>query len=141
MSKTKLTDTEKLILERIKSYFDDQITLNKYKEQLECLKEDNSNSIAKYGTEYIKINSVSSKVVNHIVKKENISEKILELHKKITELQNAIAELKEGQQIVIKEIMIGTRMTAIAKKTGKSKQQIYKLRKNALKNIKKFLEL
>lgn len=137
----KLTDTEKLILDRIKCYIDDQITLERYEKKLKILQDNNSNSIAQYGTEYIRVNSVSSKVENHVVKKEEINEKIIELQTKITELENAKNKLKKGQKVVIDELLTGAKMTVIAQKMKKSKQQIYKLRKNALKNMQKFLGL
>ena len=138
MSKAKLTDTEKLILERIKSYFDDQITLNRYEQELKILDNDNSNSIAQYGKERIKTSNVGSKIENYIIRKENIRYSIHVLQKRIAELDHAKNNLKKGQKTVVEEIMTGKKMTVIAKEMGKSKQQIYKLRKNALKNMQIF---
>ena len=141
MAKTKWTDEELEIKERIENYNIDEKNLLELKEKLEYLKELDSGSISQYGKERVS-GGVGGCIVSNIVERIiSLEEKIKALEYKLSSLIQAKETLSDEKKEVIDSLIFGYKMSQIARNMGVTRKKVVVLRGKAIREMNIFLNV
>ena len=139
MAKTKWTDEELKIKERIENYNIDEKQLLELKEKLEYLKELDSGSTSQYGKERVS-GGVAGCIVSNIVERIiGVEEKIKALEYKLSSLIQAKETLSDEKKEVIDGLIFGYKMSQIARNMGVTRKKVVVLRGKAIREMNIFL--